>query len=146
MSFLYSDNFFPGLVFVTPFTSVVLLKPTRPPNPQSWVNHRFLVVRQLILKLRRSQHADTAHRLAIKGFRWRFFFALPFTCKFPTGYSLQATTHRTEHTSFVQIDTQHPSPQFDNDALSIAVWRGWHLWQHPARRHQCAAEELLEPR
>ena len=34
ISILYTDNFFPVLVFITLFTSIVLLEPTRSPNPK----------------------------------------------------------------------------------------------------------------
>jgi len=64
-TFLYTDNCFPVLVFVTSFTSRVLLEPTRPPNPKRTT--RGTTIR--ILQLRRSLDVYIANRLSIKAFR-----------------------------------------------------------------------------
>ena len=64
------------------------------------------------------RRASEAYKtLSIKGFRRRFFVALPFICKLPTGYFLGATLQRTEQTSFVQVDSEYPSSTMP--ALSV---------------------------
>jgi hypothetical protein len=86
-SFDLLPKFFPGMVIATPFTSVVLLEPTKLPQSPRACNQRLSLT---------------------------IFFALPFIYKLPTGYLLEATANRTEQTLFVQIDSQYPSLQVDN--------------------------------
>ncbi|KIJ99785.1 hypothetical protein K443DRAFT_8121 [Laccaria amethystina LaAM-08-1] len=70
-SFDLLPKFFPGMVIATPFTSVVLLEPTKLPQSPRACNQRLSLT---------------------------IFFALPFIYKLPTGYLLEATANRTEQT------------------------------------------------
>ncbi|KIK05745.1 hypothetical protein K443DRAFT_325710 [Laccaria amethystina LaAM-08-1] len=64
ITFLYTDNFFPALVFVTSFTSIMLLQPTRPPNPKRTTGFYWFTIKPFVVESFYSTfHQQTPNRL-----------------------------------------------------------------------------------